>query len=104
MADLGALFKTEEVQNFNTTYISIIKDWLDTLKVNTKTHGFTGSNGTVFSGLLNLTNDQVTFMERLSKAAVGLRIDDWNETTIQNFLSVMIAFKNTIEQYDPRYS
>jgi len=100
MADLGTLFKTEDVQNFNTTYSSIIKDWLDTLKVTTKTHSFTGSNGSVFQVIQSITNDQVTFMERLSKAAVGLRIDDWNETTIQNFLTVLEAFKNTVEQYD----
>ena len=52
----------------------------------------------------SITNDEVTFMERLGKAVTSLRIDDWNANTIEMFLKDLAAFKETVENFDKNYA
>jgi len=98
--DLMEIFNTEEFKHSETSLFSIIKDWIDTLNIETKNHVFNGSNGKIFQLINSITNDHISFIESLSKAATGLRIDDWNEGIIRNFLTSMHAFKELVEQFD----
>ena len=47
-----------------------------------------------------ITNDEITFIQRLAKAVTALRVEDWNEGTISTFIKDLIVFKEAIEDYD----
>ena len=46
------------------------------------------------------TNDDTAFISRLAKAVVGLRIEDWNDKSIQQFIDGLSNFKLVIEEQD----
>ncbi|KNZ41732.1 hypothetical protein AKG39_10375 [Acetobacterium bakii] len=99
-ADLIKVFNTEANTPSETSLVSIIKDWVDTLNKETTNHVFNGSNGKIFQLINSITNDHILFTKGIAKAATGLRIDDWNEGVIKNFITAMQEFKKLVEQYD----
>jgi len=40
------------------------------------------------------------FAERIAKAVTGLRIDDWNNSILEQFITSLQQFKNTVEDFD----
>lgn len=83
-----------------TTLPSTIRDWIDGLKEDTLSHVFDGSKAKILQLFQSVTNDHKIFVERIAKAATGLRIDDWKDHTIDEFLKTMNEFKKAIEVYD----
>lgn len=47
-----------------------------------------------------ITNDEQMFIERLAKAVIGLRIDDWNSTNVSEYKTNLEQIKNTIVEFD----
>ena len=45
-------------------------------------------------------NDENAFAERIGKALVGLRLDDWNNSLANSFKEKLRSFISTIEDYD----
>jgi len=82
------------------TLPSAFRDWCDGLSDSTKIHIFDGTVGKIFQLIQSATNDHSVLVERLAKAATGLRIDDWNDSTVSKFIETMRSFKNAVEEFD----
>ena len=49
---------------------------------------------------MSVKNDEFDFVQRLAKSVTYLRIEDWNDDTVEVFLRDLAEFKNTIENYN----
>jgi len=84
----------------NGSLTSIIKDWCESLSDRTRQYLYSGSENNILELMKNITNDESTFVQRLAKAVTYLRIDDWNNDTVDVFLRDLQAFKSTIEDFN----
>jgi hypothetical protein len=90
-------FSTEKNQNTSTS--SIIKDWLDTLDDSIYSQIFSDRTDKCLTIFKNITADDDSFIERLSKLATGLRIEDWEKDTFSHFKNNLEKYKHTAETY-----
>lgn len=90
-------FSTEKNQNTSTS--SIIKDWLDTLDDSIYSQIFSDRTDKCLTLFKNITADDDSFIERLSKLATGLRIEDWEKDTFSHFKNNLEKYKHTAETY-----
>lgn len=98
ISDMKAVLGTKN--SINASLTSVIKDWYESLSENTFNHLFTNNESKILKLMKTVTNDEVTFIERVGKAITSLRIDDWNEETIETFCKDLKAFKETVENFD----
>ena len=98
ISELKNIFEKEESREISL--ISILKDWTDFLNENTKNYIFK-KNENKFIGLINSSNyDEREFIKKLGKIITSLRLEDWNEKTVETFLSEIKEIKNNIEKFD----
>ena len=83
------------------TLPSIIKDWYEELSENTRQYLFKGNENKILDLMSTITNDEVLFIQRLAKTVTYLRIEDWNNDTL-DFLKELVTFKNTIESFNKK--
>jgi len=96
-------FKTKEIFGKRMTkgsLTSIIKDWCESLGERTRQTLFSGNENKVLEIMLNITNDENTFVQRLAKAITFLRVDDWSSDTIEVFLRDLKGFKQTVDDFN----
>lgn len=86
--------------NANETLTSSIKNWYESLSAQTVQHLFVNNENRVLELMQTITNDEINFIQRLSKAVTGLRMEDWNNTTIETFVQDLILIKEAVEEYD----
>lgn len=79
---------------------SVLTDWYDGLKPETLQKQFSGNENTVIELIKSITNDDKTFVARLAKALVGLRVEDWNSDSIKIFDRELRKFKATVDDYN----
>jgi hypothetical protein len=84
----------------NGSLTSAIKDWYETLSERTKQNLFTGNENKILELMATVTNDENSFIQRLAKAVTYLRIDDWNNDTVEVFLRDLDNFKKTVENFN----
>jgi len=84
----------------NGSLTSTIKDWYETLSESTRQYLFTGNENNILELMATVTNDENSFIQRLAKAVSYLRIDDWNNDTVEVFLLDLNTFKKTIENFN----
>ena len=89
-------------QSSKATIISIMLDWYETLKDSTKSYLYNNGEDKILGLIENATNDGKAFMARLAKAIVGLRIEDWNDKSIEQFNVGLKSFKDTVESQDQK--
>ena len=77
-----------------------LQEWYYSLKAVTVQHLFPNNENLILQLIVTAGNDENTLAERMGKALVGLRIDDWNNTVADSFSAKLLAFKETIERYD----
>ena len=82
---------------------SVIKDWYESLTENTLGYLFSNNENRILELMKSISNDEITFMERLGKAVTSLRIDDWNTNTIETFLNEIKAFKIAVDEFNEKY-
>ena len=99
IGDVKSVFAGSESSD-RISLTSAIKDWYDTLKPTTIQHIFSNSENQILSLMETITNDEATFIRRLAKAVTSLRIEDWNETTIETFIKELSVFKEIVEEYN----
>ena len=99
VSDVKIIF-TPKGQEVRGSLTSIIQDWYSSLKDTTIQHLFANSENQILDLMKTITNDEITFIQRLAKAVTALRVEDWNEGTIGTFIKDLIVFKETIEEYD----
>ncbi len=84
------------------TLSSIIKDWHEELSERTMQYLFSGNENKILALMSMVTNDETLFVQRLAKTVTYLRIDDWNNDTVNTFLKELATFKNTIETFNKK--
>ena len=99
VSDVKIIF-TPKSQEVRGSLTSIIQDWYSSLKDTTIQHLFANSENQILDLMKTITNDEITFIQRLAKAVTALRVEDWNEGTISTFIKDLIVFKEAIEDYD----
>jgi len=88
--------------NVNGSLSSVIRDWNESLSEKTKQYLYSGNENRILEMMANITNDESAFIQRLAKAVTFLRIDDWNNDTVNVFLRDLQTFKDTIEDFNYR--
>jgi len=86
------------------TLTSIIRDWFEGLKPTTVNHLFANNEEKVLQLMASISNDEKTFMERLSKTVIGLRLDDWDFGNIEDFMTYLEKMKKTVTEFDSQSS
>lgn len=101
IADVRAVFANK--QSEMATLYSIIKDWYESLQESTRNHLFSTGEERVLEILKSMNNDEKVFVEKLAKGVMGLRIEDWDDSTIPSFLEGIKAFKQKVEEQDRNF-
>lgn len=86
--------------DMNATLSSVVRDWYDTLTDNTRHYLFTGNENKILELFVSVKNDEFDFVQRLAKSVAYLRIEDWNDDTVEVFLRDLAEFKNTVDDYN----
>lgn len=97
-AELQLLLSPEASQR--ETISSSVSSWLDSLSPRTRKHVFSGSGSRMMSALENFTPDTKTSIMRLGKAAVSLRIEDWDDDLYADFISDLQSFVEEVESFE----
>lgn len=79
---------------------SSVKDWYKGLKDSTKNNVFADARDDLLKKARILGNDNVGLVETLARIFTGLRIDDWNDGTVELFMSNIQFAVNSINDFD----
>lgn len=96
--DLKIIFSSEYIEE--ASLISVLKDWYEELSENTKTYVFSKGENRVLDLIKNISNDENEFLYKLERVVTSLRLEDWNEKTIELFLNNIKEIKNSIEKFN----
>lgn len=84
----------------NASLSTGLAEWYQALNIQTIQHLFVNNENAILSLISTIGNDETIFAERIGKALVGLRLDDWNNAIADSFTEKLRIFINTIENYD----
>ena len=82
-----------------TSLSSVIKDWCETLDLHVFEQLFENGTNKCLGLFKEVTNDEETFVARLAKAATGLRVEDWDDDTLERFKENLAMYKKTAEEF-----
>lgn len=97
-SDVKIIFSNSDDKE--ATLSSVIKNYIESLKPQTLDHLYPNGEDKVLSLMKAVNNDDKMFIERLGKAATGLRIDDWSRETITIFIDNLQNAKKIIGEFD----
>ena len=78
---------------------SVIKEWCDSISPSALNHIFADGTDKCLALFSTITNDEYSFIVRLAKTAIGLRIEDWDDNTITTYTRKLKQYKQTAESY-----
>lgn len=78
---------------------STVCEWCDSIAPSAFSHLFPDGTEKCLALFRTVTNDESSFIMRLAKTATGLRIEDWNNQTIEVFQKRLLQYKRTAEGY-----
>lgn len=78
---------------------SIIKDWCETIDSNAFNQLFADGTEKCLGLFKTISNDEETFISRLAKTITDLRLDDWDDSKVSEFLSKLAEHKKTAEEF-----
>ena len=82
-----------------TSLSSVIKDWCETLDPHVFEQLFENGTNKCLGLFKEVTNDEETFVARLAKAATDLRVEDWDDDTVERFKENLAMYKRTAEEF-----
>lgn len=82
-----------------TSLSSVIKDWCETLNPHVFEQLFENGTNKCLGLFKEVTNDEETFVARLAKAATDLRVEDWDDDTVERFKENLAMYKRTAEEF-----
>lgn len=85
-------------QSSKATFRSVMMDWYEGLSSRIKNHIFASGEERILTLIRDMTNDHSRFIESLARNLTGLRIDDWEDDTIESFSSALKQFKDSVQQ------
>ena len=80
--------------------VSTIKEWCDSISPSAFSHIFSDGTDKCLALFNTVTNDEDSFIVRLAKTATGLRIEDWDDSTINTYTRKLKQYKQTAESYE----
>ncbi|QEK11541.1 hypothetical protein FQB35_03655 [Crassaminicella thermophila] len=86
--------------NEQVSLYSVMKDWYEGLDNYTKNNLFNLGEEKFLQEIKNITNDYISFIEKISKIITGLRVEDWNDQTIDKFINEVKKYKENIEKFN----
>jgi hypothetical protein len=98
--DTKDIFK---IKDDNSSLYSVMMDWFEGLSEYTKNHLFSSGEEKFLNLVSGITNNHVVFIEQLARLVTGLRIEDWADKTIQEFLIKIEGVKKNIENTDAQF-
>ena len=78
---------------------SVIKDWCESLDEKVFEQLFPDGTEKCLGLFKTATNDEDALITRLAKAAAGLRLEDWDNSTYERFAANVKKYKATAEAY-----
>ena len=78
---------------------SVIKDWCEILDPRVFEQLFENGTDKCLGLFKVVTNDEETFITRLAKAATDLRVEDWDDDTVDRFKANLETYKKTAEEF-----
>lgn len=78
---------------------SVIKDWCDSLNPAVFEKLFDNGADRCIGFFREVTNDEKTFVIRLARLVTDLRIEDWDEKTVDLFIKRLKEYKSTAEKF-----
>lgn len=78
---------------------STIHEWCDSIAPSAFTHLFADGTERCLALFKSVTNDEFAFVVRLAKTATGLRVEDWDNQTVDVFQKKLLQYKVTAESY-----
>lgn len=82
-----------------TSLTSVIRDWCESLDESVFEQLFENGADRCLEFLRTVTNDEKTVVIRLAKIITDLRIEDWDDQTIELFKKRLKEYKNTAEDF-----
>jgi len=80
---------------------SVVHDWCDTLEPQVFEQLFADGTEKCLGLFQTATADDGLLISRLAKATTGLRLEDWDDSTIKVFESALNQCRQTAENYQP---
>jgi len=81
---------------------STIKDWTEKLPTSVFEEIFSNGTNKFLELCKSITNDENLFIQKLAATSTGLRIEDWNEKTIEQFKNRIAEYKSTTENFEAK--
>lgn len=78
---------------------SVVKDWCETLNPHAFEQLFENGTDKCLGLFKEVTNDEETFISRLAKIATDLRVEDWDDGTVDRFIENLKMYKQTAEEF-----
>ena len=101
--EMKIMFATDNL-NSKASLSSVMKDWVEQLDKSVLNHAFSSSEEQMLKLCSNPTADAIQFVETFARTNTGLRIDDWDNITIDSYNITIKKFKENIEFYNDSLS
>ena len=96
MKEVFCLIPENQIQK---SLSSVIKDWTEKLEPQVFEQLFKNNTERFLALCKDFSNDEEIFFQKLSQVATGLRLEDWSENTVEQFLERIKEFKLTAENF-----
>lgn len=97
------IFATEQTHT-RISLSSVVHDWCDTLDPQVFEQLFADGTEKCLGLFQAATADDGMLIARLAKATTGLRLEDWDDSTLKAFESALKQYRQTAENYQPEQS
>ena len=81
------------------TLTDAVKEWCDRLDPKSFEQLFPDGTDRFLQHLRTMTNDEDLFISRLAKLATGLRIEDWDAKTINQYTEALLSYMRTAKEF-----
>lgn len=82
-----------------TTLTDVAKDWCNRLDPKSFEQLFSDGTDRFLQHLRSMTNDEDLFITRLAKLATGLRLEDWDNKTVKQYIDALARFMKTAKDF-----
>jgi hypothetical protein len=87
-------------KNDRESLCSVVKNWYEDLSNKVKNHIFEGATNIFIDIGQNQYFNDIALIEDCCRKITGLRIEDWSDDTVDNFLSTIKYIKEDVEKFD----
>ena len=91
--------KGEPDNGVSQTLIAIAKEWCEGLDPKSFEQLFPDGTERFLQLLKDATNDEDLLITKLAKLATGLRLDDWESTTVENYIEAIKTYIHTAREF-----